>query len=228
MEVFLPKILASSATPDTALMNFLEGHAKDGHEDAQNTTDMHDNHEDEHHEGHNELHSGEDPHIWLDPMLIVEVSAALAEELGNNYPQLKPYFMKNQQEFAATIKLLTDEFRVKFAQTEKRPIFTAHNAFSRLAERFNLHIRDFVTQSPEMRPGASHLQGLQNKIGAYPSICFIQETPTPSTYIEMITKGTDVKQVTIDILASDIQPDSRGYQNLIYGILSSIENCSRL
>jgi ABC-type Zn2+ transport system substrate-binding protein/surface adhesin len=44
----------------------------------------------------------------------------------------------------------------------------------------------------------------------------------------MITKSTEVKQVSVDILASNILSDRNGYATLIYGVLSDIENCSRL
>lgn len=228
MEVFLPKVLASSTTPSTALMDFVKG--SDDHDDNPRQADNHANHGtmEEHHHDQDTLHEGSDPHIWLDPLLVVEISAALAEELGHKYPQLQAEFIKNQKEFSTSIERLTNEFRVRLAKPEKRPVFTAHNAFSRLAERFNLHIQDFVTQSPELRPGAAHLQGLQNKIGSLASICFIQESPAPSTYLDMITKSTEVKQVSVDILASNILSDRNGYATLIYGVLSDIENCSRL
>lgn len=230
MEVFLGKVMQSSGVSNTALMTLIE-HDEDESETKQSSEATTEgapmtNSDEDGVDSKDHQHSGhEDPHIWLDPLLVARISEDLTEILANLYPSNMATFHKNQQLFRATLVALSERQQRLLNKAHHRPVFSAHDAFSRLAIRFGLDIRDFISVTPEARPGAAHLANLQLAIGALDSICFLQESQQSPSYIETIKSDTEIYKVIVDILATDTPVTESGYLDFITKLLAEITDC---
>ncbi|MDE7173340.1 MAG: metal ABC transporter substrate-binding protein, partial [Helicobacter sp.] len=70
--------------------------------------DTHGAHENTHaHEhGHGHAHDADDPHTWLDPIMVIEQARIIADSLGEIYPENAKMFQKNLADFTAKLTQL--------------------------------------------------------------------------------------------------------------------------
>jgi zinc transport system substrate-binding protein len=95
-------------------------------------------------------HAGEDdrdPHVWLDPARFAAIVAALADELDADGSDLQQQLEDLDERFAEGLQ-----------QCERREIFTAHTAFTYLAERYDLRQVAITGVSPEAEPRPRDLE----------------------------------------------------------------------
>lgn len=104
----------------------------------------------------------EDPHVWLDPVLMEEALPALAEAVGKAMSvrglldePAKMELREAEAKEAASIEDLDTEFREKLAPFKGAKIVTHHAAFGRLAIRYGLEVAEVirVKESEEPTPG---------------------------------------------------------------------------
>jgi len=112
-----------------------KGHQRDGHEHK----------EDQHQHG-----GAFDPHIWLDPVLMVRLVERLAEELGRIDPAGLELYRSNAIALGGELKLLDRDYREVLTGVKQRSFVTFHAAFGRLADRYGL------TQQAVIAPGHEH------------------------------------------------------------------------
>ena len=132
------------------LLPFDEEHSHEGEEHAEE-------------EGHD--HEGElDPHFWLDPTLLAEVTTSVADDLAEIDPD-------HADEYAANAAALTDDltdldtaFSTGLAQCARDTIVVSHDAFGYLGDRYDLQVEGVAGLSPDAEPTPAVLADLQELI----------------------------------------------------------------
>ncbi len=81
---------------------------------------------------------GEDPHIWLDPVLVKAQLKVIKDALVRIDSKNKSYYESNYKSYLKKIEALDREIRNTLARCKKKIIVTSHDAFSRFAERYGL------------------------------------------------------------------------------------------
>lgn len=122
--------------------------------------------DDPHHHGHDHDHAGHDhgaeevcehttdPHLWLDPELVVAFVTALPGEL-----EARGLAAADATESAATLAAeagaVRDEYRDRLAPFAGRAIITHHDAFRRIADRYGIVIAQVIrpVSGSEPTPG---------------------------------------------------------------------------
>jgi zinc transport system substrate-binding protein len=99
--------------------------------------------------------SGDDPHVWLDPLRY----AALALKIGDELDR-KP----EAERFAARLRALDEEFRGGLSSCERHEIVTSHAAFGYLAERYGLKQVAITGLSPEAEPTPRDLEDVVHRV----------------------------------------------------------------
>jgi zinc transport system substrate-binding protein len=222
MEVFLPKVIGASRAPNSSLMSLAEaGSSEKAHVDALKEPTREYSETNEAHQ-----HTGADPHLWLDLMQVAAVSKAITHKLSSLYPEKSEQFQKNQREFVSRLQELHDEYAKKFKSQQMRPIFTSHDAFSRLEDEFGLHIQDFISATPEARPGAAHLARLQKQIAPLQSICYLQDDLQAPSYIDVIADSVDVHRARVDLLAAGYPVTATAYIEYLSALLATVAACA--
>ncbi|VTR78840.1 High-affinity zinc uptake system binding-protein ZnuA [Cellulomonas hominis] len=122
-------------------------HAEDGeHADEEEHAD-----EDEH--GHGSL----DPHFWLDPTRLPAVADDVAAQLSEIDPDHADEYAAGAEAFAQQMADLDARYVAGLATCESRSIVTTHEAFSYLAERYDLEQVGISGVDPEGEPSPARL-----------------------------------------------------------------------
>jgi zinc transport system substrate-binding protein len=88
----------------------------------------------------NNLIKGNDPHVWLDPLLAKEqviniMNAIISIDKGN-----EQYYRSNAESYIKRLEELDKEFKEGLRDCNVRKFITLHAAYAYLAERYNLEM----------------------------------------------------------------------------------------
>lgn len=130
--------------------------------DAAQDTELHaaehaEDGEEEHAEDDGHEHGSLDPHFWLDPTRLPAVADDVAAQLATIDPDHADEFRANAEAFAQTMADLDAEYSTGLASCESRTIVTTHEAFSYLAERYDLEQVGISGVDPEGEPSPARL-----------------------------------------------------------------------
>lgn len=117
-------------------------HAEDGEEHAED-------------DGHD--HGTLDPHFWLDPTRLPAVADDVAAQLSEVDPDNADTYAANAEAFAQEMADLDQRYADGLATCESRTIVTTHEAFSYLAERYDLEQVGISGVDPEGEPSPARL-----------------------------------------------------------------------
>lgn len=119
-------VATAEAIPDEMLD---EGHSDEGHdEDAE--------HDEHGHEGHD--HGGIDPHVWISPLLSVELATSIKDALIASKPEMKDEFEKNFEQLKVELVELDSKFKEMASTIPSKTFFVSHASFGYLADSYGL------------------------------------------------------------------------------------------
>jgi zinc transport system substrate-binding protein len=147
-------------TVDAGAVAGLEPLSHDGHDDAQHD-DQHDSPGGEEPSDLGDL----DPHFWQDPLKLVKVADAVAEELAKVDPAHASDYRDNAARLDTELTTLDQEYAAGLTGCERDTIVVSHNAFGYLG-RYGLFIEPISGLSPEAEPTPADLARLQQLISA--------------------------------------------------------------
>lgn len=105
-----------------------EGH----HEDAEEE-EGHDDH------GHEHEHGQFDPHVWISPVLSIDLATSIKEALISKMPEEKEAFEKNFDLLEDDLLELDERFKEMAAKAETKTYFVSHAAFGYIAKEYGLN-----------------------------------------------------------------------------------------
>jgi zinc transport system substrate-binding protein len=106
-------------------------------------------------------HNLQDPHFWLDPVLVKDkVAPLLAERLSRLKPEQENYFAGNLKTFQAALEELDEEIRATVAGFSQTGFISYHSAWNYFAGRYRLQEIAAVEESPGKEPSGKWLAEL--------------------------------------------------------------------
>ena len=103
-----------------------EGHNDEDHEeDAMMRTEGHD-------------HGGVDPHVWISPLLSVELATSIKDALIESKPEMKDEFEKNFEQLNVELVELDSKFKEMASNAPSKTFFVSHASFGYLADSYGL------------------------------------------------------------------------------------------
>ncbi|MFZ3497530.1 metal ABC transporter substrate-binding protein [Streptomyces sp. 5.8] len=130
------------------------GHGEEGHEHTDGDEHAKD-------DGHNHGESGEDPHVWLDPVKYAEIAKGVGAALEKSDPDHAADYKKNTDDLVAKLGALDTEFKDGLKNTASKTFITTHSAFGYLAERYGLDQEGISGVDPESEPSPARMKELQ-------------------------------------------------------------------
>lgn len=186
-----------------------------------NDTDEHE-HEDDHGHDHG---AGEDPHIWLDPVMALEMATDIHQALSQLEDADTRALDANLARFKKTLLEAEEDIQHRLGPLANISLFAYHDAFTRYAGHFNLKLDGILTLNPELSPGARHIAEVQDKLRKANQPCLLTEPQFNRQWWRSITAGLDITFSTWDPLATDIESDRDGYVNFLQGIADNALAC---
>ena len=93
-----------------------------------------------------------DPHVWLDPALAGQQVDNIKDGLAQADPSNKSFYETNAAHYKQELADLDEEFREGLASCKSRNMIASHNAFTYLANRYDLNIVSISGLSPNEEP----------------------------------------------------------------------------
>ena len=163
-----------------------------------------------------DVHSNEDPHVWLDPVRYARVVERIGQLLG------KPAAAKELEKRLAD---LDTEYRVGLADCAHHEIVTSHEAFAYLAERYGLQQVAITGLSPEAEPEPGKLQSVVDLVRADGVTTIYFETLVSPRIAETVARETGAKTAVLDPiegLTEEEASQGEDYFSLMRANLSSL------
>jgi zinc transport system substrate-binding protein len=137
--------------------------------------------------------TGIDEHVWLDPVLMMEMTDRVARVLGEVDPQGRTTFEANAGRFRADLAALDEAYREGLADCERRTIVVSHSAFQYPAERYGLSQEAIAGFSPEAEPDPARLAELADLVRREGvTVVFTEELVSPEI-AETLARETGVQ-----------------------------------
>lgn len=127
----------------------------------------HKQHEEHHHNSHHESHGhhhehgdscscghshDNDPHIWTDPIMVLDIIDIITSQLIALDPSNKNYFQENSNNYKREIQNLHESY-LDLVENSKRNkvVFTGHSVFGYFSERYNV---EFISPYRHFAPNS--------------------------------------------------------------------------
>lgn len=164
-------------------------HGEEGHEDE--------GHEEEGHadEGHEEE---EDPHVWLDPQNMVEITKSIEAKLSAVDPDHASDYAANAAKLTSELETLGTEFETGLKTCKTRTIVTSHAAFQYLAARYGLNQVPIAGLDPSNEPSPAQLADITDLVRKDKITTIFTEELVSPAIAKTIAKETGAKTATLD------------------------------
>lgn len=169
-------------------------------------------------------HEGDDPHVWLDPILVRDhIVPGITNALISLSPADSLYFKANSKQFAAALTKLDQEMRPRIKALPRRDFIALHGAWHYLANRYGLRQLAAVEPFPGKEPSAKYivaLVALARKDGVTTIFAEPQLSAKAAQVIAAELKG---KVLLLDPVGGETVPGRNSYLALMRYNLSTIE-----
>lgn len=141
-----------------------------------------------------------DPHMWLDPILVVDYVGNIRDALIKFDAAGETTYQSNADAYIAELKKLDTWITQQVDQipSEKRLLVTDHEAFGYFADRYGFRIVGTVIESfsSDASPSARQLAALVDQIKASSASAIFLDAPDNPTLAKQIADETGVKVIT--------------------------------
>ncbi|MGH1565037.1 metal ABC transporter substrate-binding protein [Mumia sp. DW29H23] len=218
--------LSDEATLDVADVVDLLDATDDGHTEHEEDADAHAEEDGHAEEGHD--HGGEDPHVWLDPKRMVEISGAVADRLAEIDPDNADAYRKNAAALDAELTDLDEAFRTGLAQCETRSFVTSHAAFGYLADAYDLTQIPIAGIEPNTEPSTQQLARIVDLVETENiTTVFTEELTSPRT-ADTIAREAGVTTAVLSPIEGLTDDDSdETYLTLMRENLAALQKANR-
>lgn len=209
IEPYLDRILRSSHTHQLRLDQLfeLQGKASAHHGD---------------HDHHDHDHNAEDDfHLWLSPRHAMTISQAIAEQLGQQYPELKQRFAARQGQQQQQIANTDKAVQALLADLADSRYGIAHNAYSHFIEHYQLPQPQVVSQSTEQSPGIRRLLQLRKQLPQ--QSCLVVEPEHTNGWPQQLAQRESYRLVQVDTLAA--RQDYPSYSDWLMQLGQDFKRC---
>ena len=165
-----------------------------------------------------ELAAGErDPHVWMDPLAMVERLPRLAGALADADPDGAATYRRRAASFAERLVRLDRRIRRILAAIpeQRRKLVTAHDSLGHFAGRYDLEIVGAAFgRAPDAEPSADTVAGLIERVERQRVPAVFADDATDPELIEEIAREADVRVVD-DLLIEGFGGRVEGYEQML-------------
>ncbi len=160
----------------------------------------------------------EDPHTWLDPLLVVTYVENIARGLGAVDPVHTAEYQRNAEEYSRTLRELDAWItsQVDTVAPERRLLVTNHQSFGYFAARYGFRVVGtvFPTVSGEGSPSAQKVAALIADIKTSRAPAIFLETGSNADLARQIAREAGV-EVVDDLLVASLGDNASSYVEMM-------------
>ena len=170
--------------------------------------------------------TGQDPHVWLDPILAQQEVTTIAQALETVDPVNALTYKSNAQDLTARLAQLDTAYATGLQSCQKKDIVTSHAAFGYLTSQYGLNQVAITGLSPDAQPSAQQLAQVatfveQHKVG----YIFFESLVSPklSDTIATETGAKTLELNPLEGLTDDEVKQGKDYFSVMHDNLSNLQ-----
>jgi zinc transport system substrate-binding protein len=163
--------------------------------------------EDDQDEGEEHTHSGDDPHLWLDPVLVEKFIPALRGAVRDAQLKKGAIGVQEQERLEAAAIALEKDVRAvhkhgkeRLAKHHGESLVTHHDAWRRLAERYGMEVAAVIRPIETAEPTVAAIAAAEDVIKRQGINAIFVEPQFSKTAADKISQRTGAKVSQIDPL----------------------------
>ncbi|MFF4185529.1 metal ABC transporter substrate-binding protein [Streptomyces sp. NPDC001691] len=187
---------------DASTLTTMEKHGNEvgGHAAEHDHTAGEEDHADH---GHSHAETGDDPHIWLDPVKYAEVAKGVGAALQKADPAHAADYRKNTDALVKKLGDLDQEYAAALKNNKaltSKVFITTHAAFGYLAERYGLTEEAINGLDPDSEPSPARIKDLQKMAKADGVTTVFYETLVSDKTAKTLASDASLKTDVLDPL----------------------------
>lgn len=188
-----------------------------------------DGHGDHNHEHQLQLHiheyQGQDPHIWLDPKLALNIATLIKQQTIMLYPQHEALLEQNYQRFAQQINAADLQINAQLSNLRALGFVVFHDAYARFIEYYQLNQVAALTINPINRPGAKHLAEIRQLLDKTKPVCIFSEPQFNTVAVTSVIRDFPIRVGQLDPLAIELEPQQDRYAHFLKNFAGQFVKC---
>lgn len=169
---------------------------EEGHEDAHAEAEHSEEHGEEREEAHD--HSGVNPHVWLDPLLMARAVPILVEALSEADPEDAETYAANGETLVQSLEALHAELAQTLAPVGDAPFVPFHDAWPYFVRRYGLNQVAVIEPAPGREPSPSYLGEVLGQLEASGATAIFNDVQLPARPAEVVAESAGVDLYTLD------------------------------
>jgi zinc transport system substrate-binding protein len=167
----------------------------------------------------------EDPHIWLDPIQTIQISAQIRDALIRIDPEHAEHYRNNAEKLKTRLKELDHSLDKQLTPVREQPFIVFHNAYGYMIERYNLTQVGSVTLDEHHQPGGRHLQALRKQLLREKISCLFTEPQFEPAIVDNLIRDTQTRTMPLDPMGIDYLPGPDAYFHMMETLGDSLSRC---
>jgi len=173
-------------------------------------------------------HEGDDPHVWLDPILVRDhIVPGITNALSSISPADSRYFKANSKQFVDALTRLDQEMRPRIKALSRHDFIALHGAWYYLAKRYGLRQLAAVEPFPGKEPSAKYIAALITLARKDGVTTIFAEPQLSAKAAQVIATELKGKVLLLDPVGGETVPGRNSYLALMRYNLSTIERGMR-
>ncbi|WP_050616156.1 metal ABC transporter solute-binding protein, Zn/Mn family [Bacillus testis] len=197
---------------------------QDAHEHGDEDHD-HDG-EDHKHEEDGHDHGDINPHVWLDPSLMVDMATEIKNQLAEQKPDQKQYFEESYDKVVNELNELDKEYAAVIEKAPKKEIIVSHAAYGYWEKRYGLKQIAVSGISSSSEPSQKALKGIMETAKEHNINYVLFEQNIPSNLTKIIQKEIDAKALHLHNLSVLTEKDieqKKDYMSIMHQNLETLK-----
>ena len=149
----------------------------------------------------------DNPHFWLDPLLMADLGDAVAAALAKADPEHRDTFVGNATDLRGDLQKLDQEYAEKLGDCARTTVVVSHDAFSYL-DRYGLTFEPIAGLSPDAEPSARHLAELSDLIRTDKITTVFTERLASPQLAETLASDLGIRTAVLDPIEGLTSDDS--------------------
>lgn len=182
------------------------------------------------HEDHDHDHGDIDPHIWLDPLRMIELADIIKQELSELLPNKKEQLDKNYARLKVDLLTLDKKYEQMLQSKTNKKIIVSHAAYGYWEERYGIEQIPISGLSSSDEPSQKKLVQIIKEAKQHDMDYIIFEQNSSHRVAEIIQEQIDAEALTIhnlELLTEDDIKNNKDYLSLMEDNLAVLNKATK-
>ncbi|WP_130860731.1 metal ABC transporter solute-binding protein, Zn/Mn family [Gracilibacillus phocaeensis] len=171
-------------------------------------------------------HEGQDPHIWLDPVLAQDQVAVIRDALIEADPDGQEIYEENAEAFIEELQALDQDYQDAFADAQHRAFVVQHQAFGYLANRYDLEQIAIGGLSTEVEPSPSRMAEIGDLVNQHDVPVIYYQQGANSSIAQTIADETETETEALydlEVYSEELKEADLGYLEAMQHNLEALQ-----